>query len=94
MLAFVPTFKFKGVKIVYFAEISERPKIKKEEFQRAEKETNKIMNNSAAVKFVTLCMRFPNDYANDSFQQAKRSERVYVFGETSIDVSQERILYL
>ena len=60
LLAFVHTCKSKDVKPVYFTEICERgkfpkdPKLTKKSFNAQRKKINKIMNNSGAVKFVTL----------------------------------------
>lgn len=81
LLAFVHTCKSKDVKPVYFAEICERgkfpkdPKLTKKSFNAQRKKINKIMNNSGAVKFVTLWMRFPKDYANDKIHFSKPKGR-------------------
>ena len=64
VLAFVHTFKSKGVKTVYFAEICERgkfpkdPKLTKKSFNAQRKKINKIMNNSGAVKSVNFVWPF------------------------------------
>ena len=77
VLAFVRTLKSKGVKTVYFAEICERgkftkdPNLTKKCFNAQRKKINKIMNNSGAVKFVTLSMRFPKEYAKDKIHFSK-----------------------
>ena len=96
VLAFVRTLKSKGVKTVYFAEICGRGKFPKDpkltkNFNAQRKKINKIINNSGAVKFVTLSMRFPKDYAKDKIHFSKpKGTRKFMYSVIRVLMSHRR----